>query len=148
MWVGTPPAQGWPLTRSLDQGGEGDHWAGGLHLHLPRRIRQGQGGCPSQLIITWHPKSIFFAWTFGCVLLVWQKVGYDLQIICEIGTYNAKQSVVVDPYVFGPLGSGTVIICTNRDPSKKFKKPWFLLFFFNWKTDLNEPLKSSRQKNR
>ncbi len=55
MWVGTPLAQGWPFTRSLDQGGEGDHWERGLHLHLPRRIRQGQGGCPSQLLKLWTP---------------------------------------------------------------------------------------------
>jgi hypothetical protein len=36
------------------------------------------------------------------------------------------------PQVFGPPGSGSVIICTNPDPSIKFnkqkvKKPWKIL---------------------
>ncbi len=41
---------------------------------------------------------------------------------------------VPNPYVFGPLGSRSVIICTDPDPDpsinkqKVWDKPWFLLY--------------------
>jgi hypothetical protein len=60
--------------------------------------------------------------------------------------YYAELSVV-DPYVFGPPGSGTVIICTNRDPSinkqKSYKKTLISTIFVSFKTDVNVPLKST-----
>jgi hypothetical protein len=63
---------------------------------------------------------------------------YELKI--TINRPNILGSIV-DPYVFGYPGSGSVIICTDPDPvlvrilpstGKKVRKPKFLLFFFTY----------------
>ncbi len=70
----------------------------------------------------------------------------------------------MDPDVFGPPGSGSVIICKDPDPDpsinkqKMLEKHWFQLYFnyfltiflqffdfFIW--NVNEHLKSKKQKN-
>ncbi len=61
-----------------------------------------------------------------------------------------------DPEVFGPLESGSVIICMDLDPDpdssinkqKNVEKPRFQLFrdLLSLKTDVNKPLISNEQK--
>jgi hypothetical protein len=76
-----------------------------------------------------------------------------------------RQSSVPDPYGFGPLGSGSGIICTGSNPdldsdpsrssSKKIKKNldlnYLLVAFFallSLKTDVNVPTVCNKEKSK
>jgi hypothetical protein len=72
----------------------------------------------------------------------------------QVRHFNSGSRVVdpdPDPYVFGPPGSGSVIICTALDPDSSINKQKKIListiFFTSLKTDVNIPSKRNKPKN-
>ncbi len=69
---------------------------------------------------------------------------------CVGHSFSCVSRIVVDPYVFGLPGSGSVVVSGSfPSASKKCKIStilWFLFDFLSVKTDVNVPSKSNRKK--
>ncbi len=78
----------------------------------------------------------------GCIMLYVQR---------QVRHFNSGSRVVdPDPYVFGPPGSGSVIICTAPDPDSSINKQKKIListiFFTSLKTYVYIPSKRNKPK--